>query len=255
MTKAGDIFDYLNELYPVSTQEPFDNAGFLIGSRMSVAEKVLLSLDVTSKVIEEAENLGCSLIISHHPVIFHKLADVLWDDPVGKKIAALVKNNISVISMHTNLDKAEGGVNDVLVKKLGAVRSERTDADAFLRIGYLDKPVPFVDFLSSCKTSLSGNGLRYFSAGKDVRKFACLGGAGGDELETAYSLGCDTYVTSDIKYNVFLDAEELGMNLIDADHFCTENPVIFALKEKLVDRFPDVDFIISKTHQQVIQFF
>lgn len=255
MAKAGDIFNYLNELYPVSTQEAFDNAGFLIGSRMAATDKVLLSLDVTSKVIDEAEKLGCSLIISHHPVIFHKLSDVLWDDPVGKKIASLSKFNISVISMHTNLDKAEGGVNDVLVKKLGAVRSEKTDADAFLRVGYLDKPLPFSEFLSSCKAALSGNGLRYFSAGKDVKKFACLGGAGGDELEAAYSLGCDTYVTSDIKYNVFLDAEELGMNLIDADHFCTENPVIFALKEKLKDRFSDVEFIISKTHQQVVQFF
>lgn len=255
MVKTGAIFDYLNELYPVSTQEPFDNAGFLIGSRESAVSKVLIALDVTSDVIDEAEKLGCSLIISHHPVIFHKLASVTYDDPVGKKVIALSQKNMSVISMHTNLDKADGGVNDVLVKKLGAVRFEKTDADEFIRVGYLEKSVPFDEYLSFCKNELNVNGLRYCSSGKDVYKFACLGGAGGDELETAYSLGCDTYITADVKYNVFLDAKELGINLIDADHFCTENPVIFALKEKLEKEFPDTGFILSETHKQVVQFF
>ena len=96
--------------------------------------------------------------------------------------------------------------------------------------------------------------LRYYDSGRQVSKLAVMGGSGGDSLETAYRLGCDTYLTADIKYHQFLEAQELGINLIDGDHFCTENLVIPVLAQRLRAAFPETKFTISKRHHQVIRF-
>ena len=256
MTNCREIYDYINSYAPVNTQEGFDNAGFLFGDKGREVKTALLALDATSGVIAEAADKGAQLIITHHPLIFHPLKNVLADNPVGRKIIALSKNDICVISMHTNLDKAAGGVNDILIKTLGADKIEVAgESCPFMRVGYLEKEENLQDFLRRVKSNLKSNGLRYHDAGRPVRKIACLGGAGGGYLYDAFSLGCDTYVTSDIKYDTFLDAAELGINLIDADHFCTENPVIFDLKNRLDKVFPDVSFIISERHCQTARFF
>ena len=109
-------------------------------------------------------------------------------------------------------------------------------------------------FLLFCKAALRTNGLRYYDAGRPVERLAVMGGAGGSSLERAYELGCDTYLTSDIKYDQFLTARELGINLIDGDHFCTENPVIYALHERLNLAFPCVGLRVSQRHDQTAQF-
>ena len=111
------------------------------------------------------------------------------------------------------------------------------------------------EFLVRCKETLKTKGLRYYNAGRPVQKLAVMGGSGGDSVERAFKLGCDTYVTADIKYHQFLLAAELGLNLIDADHFCTENPVMAALQGLLKNTFPEVDFTLSETHGQVVDFF
>ncbi|MCI7511818.1 MAG: Nif3-like dinuclear metal center hexameric protein, partial [Firmicutes bacterium] len=176
----------------------------------------------------------------------------------------LIKNDISAICMHTNLDIAQGGVNDALMSALGGCVSGflepcGIDADGTPigcgRIGELTESIDFQSFLRTCKEALHVNGLRYHDAGRPVKKLAVMGGSGGDCIALAESLGCDTYVTADIKYNGFLDAKELGLNLIDADHFCTENVVIPVLQEKLSAKFEDVDFSISSVHCQTAQFY
>ena len=101
---------------------------------------------------------------------------------------------------------------------------------------------------------MDSKGLRYYDAGRSVKRLAVMGGSGGDYIGCAVEKGCDTYVTADIKYHQFLEAKELGINLIDGDHFCTENPVIPSLCEKLRHEFPDVCFTVSARHGQVISF-
>ena len=157
--------------------------------------------------------------------------------------------------MHTNLDIALGGVNDVLISALGATAERGLDEENCGRIGTLPEPVSMEEFLIRCKETLKTKGLRYYNAGRPVQKLAVMGGAGGDSVERAFDLGCDTYVTADIKYHQFLLAAELGLNLIDADHFCTENPVMAALQGLLKNTFPEVDFALSETHGQVVDFF
>lgn len=253
MTTAKDIFDQLCVLAPPGLQMPFDNSGFLLGRRDAPVQRVLLALDITDWVIREAEELPVQMIISHHPLIWDGLKAVT-ESGAGGKVLRLAESGIAAASMHTNLDIAQGGVNDVLIRLLGAEPEEALDDAGCGRIGRLPEPVPLAEFLAVCRQRLNVKGLRYVDAGKKVSRLGVLGGAGGDEMHFALQKGCDTYVTADIKYHQFLDAAEQGLNLIDADHFCTEHPVIPVVAEKLRAAFPDVEFIVSKTHRQVVSF-
>jgi len=250
MTTVNDIFSYLSTLAPLELQMGFDNSGFLFGRDCAEIKKVLLALDVTSTVVEEAIEKGVQLIVTHHPVIFRPLKSMTDD-----KLLRLAENSIAVISMHTNLDIAQGGVNDVLIELLGAKGTQALDEDGCGRIGELPDELCMSDFLVRCKDKLNSKGLRYYDAGRQVKKLAVMGGSGGDFVKLAFDYGCDTYVTADIKYNQFLDAAELGINLIDADHYCTENPVMPVLKDKLDTQFPDIVFELSSRHEQVVSFF
>ena len=249
MRKAGEIYEYMKELAPLELQMDFDNSGFQLGRLDAEVNRALLALDVTEEVVGEAIELGAQLIISHHPLIFSKLRTIM-----DTKLLRLAENRIAVISMHTNLDIAAGGVNDVLITLLGARADGPLDPDNCGRVGELPEAQQFDSFLRFCKTALDSKGLRYYNAGRSVKRLAVMGGSGGDYIGCAVEKGCDTYVTADIKYHQFLEAKELGINLIDGDHFCTENPVIPSLCEKLRHEFPDVCFTVSARHGQVISF-
>ena len=173
---------------------------------------------------------------------------------VSDTILRMAENGIAAICMHTNLDIAEGGVNDVLIRLLGAEPMDVLDASGCGRVGELDTLCTMPDFLTRCKERLQVSGLRFYDAGKPVHRLAVMGGGGGDSLEDAWRKGCDTYVTADVKYHQFLRAQELGINLIDGDHFCTETPVILVLRDQLSARFPEVGFFISKRHRQTVCF-
>lgn len=249
MTTVNDIYEYIDSIAPFAAQMGFDNSGLQLGRRSAEVKTALLSLDVTDIVIDEAIRAGAQLIISHHPLIFTAIKCV--DD---EKLLRLAENGIAVISAHTSLDIAEGGVNDVLMRLLGAEPECALDAEGCGRIGTLPVAAEFDDFLHMCRDKLNTNGLRYYSAGKAVKRLAVMGGAGGDCVRDAFAAGCDTYVTSDIKYHQFLEAAELGLNLIDGDHFCTEAPVMPVLFRRLSGAFPDVGFVLSRKHSQVVSF-
>ena len=175
----------------------------------------------------------------------------------------LIENVIAHINAHTNLDCAPGGVNDCLAAKLGlsGVRvlnpsgvDERGLEWGLLRCGTVEEQ-SLVSFLAFVRETLSCEGLRYVDGGKPVRKVAVGGGSCGCEMLEAVEAGCDTFVTSDLKYNHFWDAKDLGLNLIDAGHFYTENPVVAYLAEKLRTEFPEVEVKISETHRDCMKFF
>lgn len=255
MNTVKDIFEKLCEIAPLELQLDYDNAGFLIGRADTPVEKALLSLDVTDDVVTEAVERGARLIVSHHPVIWEEMKSLTDLKPENEKILRLLEHGIAVISMHTNLDIAEGGVNDVLISLLGAKNEGPFDEEGCGRKGRLQKAMPLEAFLALCKEKLNTRGLRYYDAGRTVEHIAVLGGAGGSGLIGAWQAGCDTYVTADVKYSVFLQARELGINLIDGDHFCTENPIISVLARKLSEAFPDTAFLISERHDQTAHFF
>ena len=254
MKMLEDVYTALCRVAPLDLQMDFDNAGFLIGHRKAEVHCVLLALDITEDVIDEAVEMGAELIVSHHPIIFHKLSAVT-DVGSDTRVLHLIEQGIGAICMHTNLDIAEGGVNDVLIRLLGADCEEPLDTDGCGRVGELSQEMPLREFLSHCKSKLHANGLRYYDAGKPVKRLAVMGGAGADSLTSAWEKGCDTYVTADIKYHQFQEAASMGINLIDADHFSTENPVIPVLAEYLKREFPDLDVKVSERHKAIISFF
>ena len=258
MATVIEIYDFLAKFAPVGLKMEFDNVGFLVGRSGSEISKIMVSLDITNDVISEAICEGAGLIVSHHPLFF-LLKNVTDSDMTGTRIIRLLENGVAAVCMHTNLDAARGGVNDALAKAAGiADQAELFPAEAlpaYGRSGYLKNPCGLAEYLGRLKESLNTNGLRYHDAGRDVCKVAVVGGSGGSELVNAHAAECDTFVTADIKYDVFLEAKELGINLIDADHFCTENVVTGVLAEKLRAAFPEIGVIVSKKHGQTARFF
>lgn len=254
MTTVNDIYSFLCELAPLNLQLSFDNSGIQTGYMGKLVKTALLSLDITDDCVSEAIDCGAELIITHHPLLFHPARSITDIDPESARLQKIIANGLSVISMHTNLDITDGGVNDVLIALLGAEGSEPFEPDNCGRAGMLRENMHLKEFIALCKESLNVKCIRYYNAGRPVRKIAVLGGAGSGSLEDAYKAGCDTFVTSDISYHYFLRAMELGINLIDADHFCTENPVMYMLQSKLREKFGDTDFIVSKRHHQIIDF-
>ena len=249
METVKSIYSELCRIAPLELQMSFDNSGFQFGRETAEVSKVLMALDITAEVVDEAAAIGADLLISHHPLIFSPLKSI-----TDEKLLKLAANNISVISMHTNLDIVQGGVNDVLIEALGATAEASLDEQDCGRIGSMPEAMSMENFLAVCKAVLNTKGLRYYDSGRPVEKLAVMGGSGGDCVETAYRLGCDTYLTADIKYHQFLQAAELGINLIDGDHFCTENLIIPVLAEKLRTRFENVNFLVSEAHHQLISF-
>ncbi len=257
------IRDALNERVPNYMKLDFDNVGMLVGFCGAEVTTALCTLDITDTVIEEAVSLGAHLILSHHPLLFEPLKRVTDDDLKGRKVIRLIENGISAICLHTNLDTAEGGVNDCLMAALGArvtgllsPHGVHPDGTSYgvSRLGELPAPVDLEEFLVRTKQRLNVSALRYVDGGKPVHHIACCGGAGGSDMRKAFEAGCDTYVTADLKYDHFLDAKELGLNLIDADHFCTENVVVPHLKRLLLEIDPSLDVRISKVHKQTVCF-
>ena len=263
MATVHDILSYLDTLAPRSMKMDWDNVGLLCGSRRSQVTKLLVALDPFEGVCQEAAAWGAELIVTHHPLIFQALKSITDETSIGRSIQLLCREGISAINAHTNLDCAPGGVNDRLAAALGLQNIEvinpmGVDAEG-LEWGLLRKGTVQVQslsqFLPAVKTALCCEGLRYVDGGKPVRKVAVGGGACASELMDAYRAGCDTFVTSDVKYNQFWDARDLGMNLIDAGHFYTENPVTACLAEKIAAAFPDVEVKISETHRDCMKFY
>ena len=190
MPTVHDVFAYLNEKAPVSGKMEFDNVGLLVGRREMMVHKILTALDITDEVIAEAAELGAELVVSHHPLFF-SLKTVTDGTGEGAHVLALAENRLAAICMHTNLDAADGGVNDALMAALGGDVTGILEPDTGIgRVGMLDRETAFSDFLRFTKDVLRSNGLRYHDAGRPVRKIAVCGGSGGGDIGLAAAAGC-----------------------------------------------------------------
>lgn len=262
MVIVKDIADFLEMIAPASLKLEYDNVGMLLGLSNNQTNKILVSLDITDDVITEAIEMNANVIVSHHPLFF-SLKSIVDTDVIGKKVIRMIQNGISAICMHTNLDAATGGVNDVLANIVGIKDAEILNIDGFDgenkpygigRFGELENPVNFKEYLNFVKNQLHSNGLRYYDADRFVRKVAVVGGSGGVDMIHAIKNGCDTFITGDVKYDVFLRAREFGINLIDGDHFCTENVIVPILAERLTEAFPEISVLISEMSSQTAEF-
>lgn len=264
MATVREIYQYLDGLAPFSLQMDFDNAGFLVGRGDRTVDKILVSLDITEEVVSEAVELGCQLIVSHHPVIFFPAKSVTDTTPDGRILLSLVEHNIAAICAHTNLDVVSGGVNDALAQRLGLTNIEQLKQDGVdssgrpYGIGRVGNtagvPMYAPAFAAFVKETLGANGVRFVDARRPVRRVAVGGGACSDMMKDAIALGCDTFVTADVKYNGFLDAKALGLNLIDAGHYPTEQVVVPVLAKWLADGLPKVEVYTTQRHKEVFSY-
>lgn len=256
MTTVADILNYIESLAPTQLKMEWDNVGLNCGSRNAPVNKILVALDPFEHVCREAADWGADLLVTHHPLIFQPLPMVTDDAAITRGLMTLVQHNISHICAHTNLDAAPGGVNDVLAQTLGLENISPVGENEWgmLRCGTVEEQC-LEDFLFDVSTALGCEHLRYCDGGKPVRKVAVGGGACSGGLYDALCAGCDTFITSDVKYNEFWDAKEQGLSLIDAGHFYTENPVIPVLASKIAGKFPETQVKISKTHADCMKFY
>lgn len=262
MTTVNKVYELLQAKAPFELQLDFDNAGFLVGRGDRLVSRVLVALDITGPVIEEAIHCGAQLIVAHHPVIWGGAKSVTDRTFAGRRILTLAEHGIAAICAHTNLDAVEGGVNDALALRLGLLdigllHQDGVDGQGrpcgIGRVGTVPTQ-PLYDFALSVKRLLGANGIRLVDGGKPVHTVAVGGGACGGMLQDAILQGCDTFVTSDVKYDVFLEARALGVNLIDAGHYPTENVVCPVLRDWLSEAFPELAVAISQRHKEVISY-
>lgn len=259
MPTVREIEQCLFDLAPREGAMAWDNVGQLLGDPERQVSRVLVALDITEDVADEAVAAGCELIVSHHPVMNCKwlpVQTVRSDTPQGHLLLKLLTNGVAAVCMHTNLDVAKGGVNDCLAETLRLIDpGPLGDPEGLCRMGTLESPMPLQSFAAFVCKALGCNGVRYADAGKPVRRVAVGGGACEEYERFAIDAGCDTFVTSDLAYHTFLDAKGKGINLIDAGHFPTEDPVCKKIISYLTARFPQLAVSKSASHKEVIQYY
>lgn len=262
MTTVNDVLRFIETLAPTEMKEEWDHVGLNCGHMDKPVKCILVALDPFRDVCEEAAEIEADLLVTHHALIWTP-GFVNDATEQGRNTLFLIENNIACINAHTNLDCAPGGVNDILAQKLGlsdisVINPKGIDPQGrqwgLLRHGTVDT-LPLRTFLANTKKALGCEGLRYVDAERPVCKVAVGGGACAGELQSVADAGCDTFVTADVKYNQFWQAHELGINLIDAGHFHTENPVCVYLADQLRQAFPDISVVMSGWHMDCTKFF
>ena len=257
MTTVGQILEMLEGFAPYSLAESWDNCGLMTGDRSAPVSRVLCALDVTEQVVEEADARGAQLIVAHHPLIFTSVHAVTTDDATGRTLLRAIRAGIAVICMHTNADCAQGGVNDALAAALGltdVINMEAGECAMLGRVGDLPREMEPREFALYVKERLHAGGVR-FTAGTDIiRRVAVGGGACGKLMDFATAKGAQAFVIGDCSYDVMQRAQSIGLTLVDAGHFPTENPVVPVFAARIAEAFADVEAFCSKTHHDCIEF-
>ena len=258
MIQVKQVLQCLEQAAPYELAESWDNVGLLVGDPEAEVEGVLCALDITEAVVEEAAERGCNLIVAHHPVIFTSVSRVTADTVTGRIVISMIRKGISGICMHTNMDCASAGVNDLLAASLGltdVVNMEAGENGQLGRVGNLPHPMTLQEFAEHVKVSLDAGGVRVADGGKMVSRVAVGGGACGKMMDSAASKGADTFVIGDCSYDIMMRAHDIGLNLLDAGHFPTENPVARGFRDLIAEQFPNLRAEVSSVHCDCISFY
>jgi len=218
--------------------EPWDRDGIQIDCGSDV-KKALVSLDCTGGALKRAQQINAGLIVTHHPLIFRQLSSVSAADSVGGRVISACRAGISVVSYHTCLDIAPGGVNDCLCRAIGLA-----DVRSFLpfgRIGVFQGSGSFEEFAENCENALGAKAQNALDCGRKVKVVAVVSGAGKDEIADAVRAGADTYVTGEVSHAAMIDCREYGINLLCLTHYATENVVLPFLAHKTSLFVPEVE--------------
>lgn len=258
---VGDIYDMINRHAAFSTQESYDNCGLLAGKKDKHVSRVLVSLDITNEVADEAVKCSADLVVSHHPVIFHALKNLNPDLPAVR----LAANNIAAICVHTPLDMAKGGINDIIVKMLAKefvltgtnIPLEPYSADRSIGIGRIVqlKTETDSDTLAGILKRMFGCAVvRYTKKKGTVKKIALCSGSGGSLISEVLDAGCDAYITGDVKHDVFIDAANNNLALYDCGHYYTENIAVSYLCQMIEAATNGVEVTEAESNKDVTSY-
>lgn len=252
-----DFSSVLEELAPLSYQESYDNAGLQIGNDNDTVTKILLTIDVTEAVIQEAIDNNADLIISHHPLIFNPVKQINNNSDVGRCIQLAIKNNIAIYACHTNIDSVQNGVNKKICDKIGLqncqflVQKDEKSGDGM--IGNLLTPQNTEEFLQKIKTIFNCGTIRHTKITKEkVQRIAICGGSGSFLIEDAISKNADIFITADVKYHDFFRANNIV--IADIGHYESEQYTKDIFYDTLIKKFYNFAFQISKVSTNPINY-
>lgn len=231
-----DLYLRFEEQIPEHLREAWDNDGIMCCPDGSAeVSRVLVTLDVTEEIVDYAIEGSFDLIVSHHPLIFKPISSLDEENHIARKLIKLVGSGISVFSFHTRADKMAGGVNDRLADLLGITNIRHFGEDGLGRMGEIDEPMELQDFAYRVKQLCGSDIIRYSDGYNDVHTVALVGGDGKGYVRAAVNAGADTYISGRIGYNVMEEAAEMGINLIEAGHYFTEQHITEFFRELLSD--------------------
>ena len=246
-----EIINSIESVAPRSAQEEWDNSGMQVDDTGRDIQSVLLTTDVTTEVVNEAIELGCQLIISHHPLLFHGLKQVCGQTPQARIVEMAIKHDIAIYSAHTNLDSVVGGINTTLAQKIGLTDIRLLTESGLGAIGQLPEPINYPDLIGRIRDLLGCTYVRHTRPQKQmIQTVAICGGSGAEFIETAIEQGADAYLTADCKYHEFQDADG-RIGLIDIDHWISERHAREIFRDIL--KTLDLNVYISKKDKTPIQ--
>ena len=255
MITVWDIYHYIDQIAPFDTAMGFDNVGLLVGDATDPVTGILLALDITPAVVREAASRNANLIVSHHPVIFQPLKQL----PKGHAVYQMAQSGIAAICAHTNLDLANNGVNRALAERLGLdeigpLTICPENGLPYSLSGKLKRPCSPQEFAAHVRMSLHTAGVKFVDGKRPVQTVAVCSGAGSDQIFAIAEQKIDAFVTGESKHHELLAADQMGVTMIDAGHFATEDVVIDALLPKLRTEFPELAVYKSEKMQDVVHY-
>lgn len=251
--KISEIVKYLESKYNPSNAHDFDQGkiGLQFGSMNADVKKIMIALDGSTQVVEEAIDEKVDMLLLHHPFLFYPLISLNYDNVSNKKILKVIDNRLNVFAMHTNFDVAQDGMNDILATILGLQNISMTENEissrTLIRIGEIDE-MKLIDFVEIVKEKFNEKSVHYVGdENKIIRKVGIVGGSGSSEIYTAIRNNCDAFITGELHHHNAFDAIDNNIALIEVSH-SVERYFAENVKKELEKEFPSLEIIISKNN-------
>ena len=239
--RVGDVIRVIEEFAPLGIQEKWDNSGLCIGSPDDEVSSVLIGLDCTPELVDEAVSCGADMIVTHHPLIFSGLKKISPDDQVGAAVIKAVKNGIAIYAAHTSADKVLAGVSGAMAARLGLesvrILDEDGEGTGLGVVGDLPEPLTAAEAMVLVKERF---GLKAMRTSKPVEgmisRVAMCGGSGGSLIGAAIASGAQLYISGDISYHNFFTKDDFM--IMDIGHYESEIEIVDILFSLLRKKFP-----------------
>lgn len=239
---VSDIERLVGGIAPYELAEEWDNVGLLFGRAGGAVTRVLVAMDLTQGVLDEAKALGAELIVTHHPIMMSARRRLTDADREGRLMLDMAAAGIAHIAAHTNFDSAPGGVNDTLMTMMGA---KEIEGEGCVRVGRLAEGTTLGQLAQRAEKKLHGPVRVYGAADTAVTRLGCCSGAGSGELAAAKALGADCFITGEVKHHHALDALDAGVCILEAGHYETENPACEVMRNSLQNACDELKYNVT----------